>query len=376
MNPSKDQLPVIYVAQPVIGELEARYVQEAIQRGEVSSLGSFVTEFEERFAKRVGAAHGIATCNGTAALHLALLAAGIGPGDEVIVPSLTFVATANVVKYVDASPVFVDIESNYWGLDYSAVRSAITSRTKAIIPVHLYGHPVDMDPIMSLADEHDLVVIEDAAEAHGAEYKGRPVGSIGHVGIFSFYGNKIMTTGEGGIVVTNDEMVAQRAKQYRDHGSDPVRRYWHPVIGYNYRMTNLQAALGLAQLEQLEGFLERKREISALYRSLMSEIPGIEFQAEESWASPVSWMVSILVGPEKRDELMQRLDEKSIEVRPFFYPLHTLPPYQDITSNCPVAEEVSSRGINLPSGVPLTDKDVERVANAVSEFCLKDQQQA
>jgi perosamine synthetase len=366
------------VAQPVIGELETRYVLEALKEGQVSSRGRFVTAFEDQFAAMAGARYGIATCNGTCALHLALLAAGIGPGDEVLVPSLTFVATANAVRYVGATPVFVDILPNYWGIDPDQVSQKITAKTRAIIPVHLYGHPVEMDSIIEIARENGLSVIEDAAEAHGATYKGRPVGALGTAGIFSFFGNKIMTTGEGGMLVTNDALVAERARQFRDHGSDPEIRYWHPVIGYNYRMTNLQAALGLAQLEQLDGFLARKREIADLYHRILGAVPGLVPQSEETWASPVHWMVSLLVKPGRgvsRDTLMQALKEKNIETRPFFHPMHTLPPYRGPDAGpCPVAEEVASQGINLPSGVPLTDQDVERVSNQIREFCWQDRE--
>jgi perosamine synthetase len=366
----------IPVAQPVIGELETRYVLEALSEGQVSSRGRFVTAFEEQFAAMAGARYGVATCNGTCALHLALLAAGIGRGDEVLVPSLTFVATANAVRYVGGTPVFVDILPTYWGIDPDLVSQKITAKTRAIIPVHLYGHPVEMDSIIEIARENGLAVIEDAAEAHGATYKGRPVGALGTAGIFSFFGNKIMTTGEGGMLVTNDALLAERARQFRDHGSDPVVRYWHPVIGYNYRMTNLQAALGLAQLEQLDGFLVRKREIANLYHQILGGLPGLVAQSEESWASPVYWMVSFLVKPGSRvnrDLLMQTLKDKNIETRPFFHPMHTLPPYQGPgVERCPVAEEVAGQGINLPSGVPLTDQEVERVAKEIRDFCLRE----
>ena len=366
----------IPVAEPVIGQLESRYVQQALQEKQVSSRGRFVTIFEEQFAAMSGALYGIATCNGTCALHLALLAAGIGPGDEVLVPSLTFVATANTVRYVGATPVFVDIQPHYWGIDPNLVSQKITSRTRAIIPVHLYGHPVEMDSVLNIAQEHGLFVLEDAAEAHGANYKGRPVGAMGTSGIFSFYANKIMTTGEGGMVVTNDSQMAERARRLRDHGADPNLHYWHPEIGYNYRMTNLQAALGLAQLEQLDGFLRRKREIANLYYQLLGKVPGLVLQSVEDWASPVYWMVSLLVQPGEqvsRDLLMQALLAKGIETRPFFHPMHTLPPHRRPgVDYCPVAERVASQGVNLPSGVPLTDEDVERVASEIREFCLKD----
>jgi perosamine synthetase len=362
------------VARPVIGDLERRYVLKALEEGEVSSRGRFVTDFEERFAERMGARYGVATCNGTCALHLALLATGIGPGDEVLVPSLTFVATANAARYVDAQPVFVDIDSLHWNMDPDLLLSKITARTRAIVPVHLFGHSADMDTILEIANKHNLIVVEDAAEAHGAEYRGRPVGALGNAGVFSFYGNKILTTGEGGMVITNDPQVAEKARRLRDHGADPGRRYWHSQIGYNYRMTNLQAALGLAQLEQLDGFIRRKREIAELYRKYLGEAQGLTFQAVMDWASPVYWMVSLLVESRarvNRDTLMRALETRGIETRPFFNPIHLLPPYEQPGVRCPVAERTASLGLSLPSGASLKDGEVEQVATAVLEFCSK-----
>ena len=238
------------IAEPSLGEKELSYVTECILTGWVSSAGKFVTRFEEIFAEFCGTQHAITTSSGTTALHLALLALGIGPGDEVIVPSLTFIATANAVTYTGASPVFIDSELETWNLDPNLIEEFITPRTKAIIPVHLYGHPVNMAAIVEIAQRHGLVVVEDAAEAHGAKYQGRRVGGIGDLGIFSFYGNKIVTTGEGGMVVTNRADLAEKIRILRGHGMSPERRYWHPVLGYNYRMTNLQAALGVAQMRE------------------------------------------------------------------------------------------------------------------------------
>ena len=243
------------VAEPDLGPLEERYLLDAFQSGWISSIGEYIQRFEEGFAKFCGAGHGIAVSSGTVAIHLALLAAGVGPGDEVIVPTLTFVGTVSPVKYVGATPVFVDSEPEIGTLDPQAVEKAITSRTKAIIVVHLYGHPADMDPILDIARKYELIVIEDAAEAHGAKYKGRPVGSFGNCATFSFYGNKILTTGEGGMIVTNDKDLADRIRFLKDHAMDPNRRYWHPEVGYNYRITNLQAAIGCAQLERFNELL-------------------------------------------------------------------------------------------------------------------------
>ncbi|MEM4522680.1 MAG: DegT/DnrJ/EryC1/StrS aminotransferase family protein, partial [Nitrososphaeria archaeon] len=253
------------VAEPEIGDEELKNVIEAVKSGWVSSKGRFIDEFESSFAKYVGVKYGIATSNGTAALHLALAGLNIGSDDEVIVPDLTFAATINAVLYTRAKPVIVDINPEYWCIDPTKLEKAITSKTKAIILVHLYGHPCDMEPIMEIAEQHNLYVIEDVAEAHGAEYKGRKVGSFGHISCFSFYGNKVITTGEGGMCLTNDREIAERIKILRDHGMSPEKRYWHDVIGFNYRMTNLQAALGLAQLGKIERFIEKKREIAKKY---------------------------------------------------------------------------------------------------------------
>src|SRR6266498_5612724 len=257
--------PRIPVAAPSIGEEEIANVMEAMRSGWISSLGAFIGEFEREFAAFCGARHGVAVSNGTVSLHLALVAAGVGPGDEVVIPSLTFVATANVVRYCGATSVFVDSERETWQLDPAALEARITPRTRAIIPVHLYGHPCDMDPILQFAARRGLAVVEDAAEAHGAQYRGRRVGGLGTTGCFSFYGNKLITTGEGGICVTDDGALAERLRLLRDHGMDPKRTYWHDTVGYNYRMTNLQAAVGVAQFKKLGAFIEKKRQIARRY---------------------------------------------------------------------------------------------------------------
>src|SRR5262249_15412327 len=287
---------------------------------------------EREFADLCGVRHGVAVSNGTVSLHLALVAAGVGPGDEVIVPSLTFVATANVVRYCGAIPVFVDAELATWQLDPAALEAGITGRTRAIIPVHLYGHPCDMDPIRAVARRHNLAVIEDAAEAHGAEYRGRRVGALGTIGCFSFYGNKIITTGEGGMCVTDDARLAERLRSLRDHAMHPERRYWHEQIGYSYRMTNLQAALGVAQMGKIVNFVERKRRLAGWYAEMLAPLAAagrIQLHPEAPWAGSVYWLYSVLVkaGRVSRDEARGRLDARGIETCPFFWPLHLLPPY-------------------------------------------------
>ncbi|KMY69275.1 aminotransferase DegT [Desulfocarbo indianensis] len=339
--------------------------------GWVSSAGEFIPRFEEQFAAFCGSAHGVSAMNGTCALHLALAVLGLGPGDEVLVPSLTFVATANAVSYTGAKPVFVDSEAATWNLDPARLEAAITPRSKAAIVVHLYGHPADMAAIMAIARRHDLTVIEDAAEAHGAEAlldgAWRRVGSMGRMGCFSFYGNKILTTGEGGMLVTDDAELAQRAFWLRDHAMDKSRPYWHPEIGFNYRMTNLQAALGLGQLERVEEILAGKLQVARLYAEGLAGVRGLQAPPAEPWAKSVYWMYSVLVNrdfPLSRDQLRQELLAAGIDTRPFFHPLHTLPPYAK-GQRLPVCEDLAQRGLNLPSGPAISPEEIARVCQVI-----------
>lgn len=356
------------VAAPALTEKELLYVTECILTGWISSAGKFVTRFEEMFAAFCDTKHAIATSNGTTALHLALLAIGIGPGDEVIVPTLTFIATANAVTYCGARAVFVDSETETWNLDPVAVEKAITPRTKAIIPVHLYGHPANMGPLLAIAQKHGLKVIEDAAEAHGARYQGKPVGGLGDMGIFSFYGNKIITTGEGGMLVTNDTAYAERARILRDHGMQPGRRYWHQVLGYNYRLTNLQAAVGVAQMESIEAILSDRRRMAAAYTRHLSGIPGLTTPPAAPWAANVCWLYSIVIDSKLfgcgRDELMTHLGKNDIESRPFFPCVHTQPIYAT-GQQLPVAEHLSANGVSLPSFPHISEDNIQRIAAAI-----------
>lgn len=365
----------IPLAIPYLNGNEAKYVNECLATNWISSKGKFVRRFEEQFARFCGVEHGIATCNGTAALHLVLAARGIGPGDEVIVPSLTFIATVNAVTYTGAKPVFVDSSLDTWGIDPYKARRAITSRTRAIIPVHLYGSPVEMDPILEMAEENSLFIIEDAAEAHGAKYKGKVVGGIGHSGCFSFFGNKIITTGEGGMIVTNDIQLAEKARILRDHGMDPGRRYWHPHIGYNYRMTNLQGAVGCAQLERIEAILTDKRRIDAEYRKRLEDVQEIRIQKKNIWSESVNWIFSILIDEEKvkqtRDEVIESLRKSHIESRPFFYPVHKMPPY--LVKNHPelkIAEMLSRTGLSLPSYAGISEKKIDWVCQVFKKILV------
>lgn len=361
---------MIPVAEPRLGQKELDYVTDCITSGWVSSKGKYVNRFEAAFAEFCGCQYGVATFNGTIALHLVLAALNIGPADEVIVPSLTFVSTANAVTYTGAKPVFVDSEPETWNIDPKAIEAALTPRTRAIIPVHLYGHPADMDAINAIAEAHDLIVIEDAAEAHGACYKGRRVGSLGRAAIFSFMGNKIITTGEGGAVVTNDQALAGRCFFLENHARYPDNPYWHTEIGFNYRMTNLQAALGLAQLEQVDEFIAIRRRNAAHYMARLREVSGITLPPQAPWAENVYWMFAPLIEPEfglDRDTVMGKLREKGIESRPFFYPIHTMPMY-NTGQSLPVAESLSARGINLPSGTNLTEEQIDYICQALIEI--------
>lgn len=362
---------MIPIAEPSLGEEELKNITEAVKSGWISSKGKFILEFEEKFAEYCGCKHGTATSNGTVSLHLALKALDIKKGDEVIVPTLTFIATANAVTYCNAKPVFVDSHPDYWCMDPEKIEEKITENTKAIIPVHLYGHPCDMDAIMDIAREHDLYVIEDAAEAHGAEYKGKKVGSFGDINCFSFYGNKIITTGEGGMCLTDNDELAERMRILRDHGMNPNKRYWHDVIGFNYRMTNLQAAVGVAQIKRLDEFVEKKRRIAGWYSEGLEELEEkglIKRHPEMSWAKCVYWMYCILVHDNvriSRDRLMERLGEHEIDTRPFFYPIHEMPPYKN-NEKFKVAERISIEGINLPSGIKLKKTDIRCIIEALN----------
>jgi len=350
----------IPIYQPALGADEEQHVLAALRSGWISSLGQYITRFEQAFAEFCGVAHGVSVCNGTVALHLALHALGIGPGDEVIVPALTFVASANTVHYTGATPVFADVDPQTWTIDPAEIERLISPRTKAIMPVHLYGHPAKLDAINSLAAEHHLWVVEDAAEAHGAAINDRRTGSLGQIGAFSFYANKIITTGEGGLLTTNDAALAERCRMLRDHGMPPDRRYWHPEIGFNYRMTNLQAAVGVAQMARIDEFIQRKRQIVQQYNRALASLPGLTLPVELPNYTNVYWMYSILVDeayPLTRDELILALRERGIDSRPFFHPLDALPPYYCATP-CPVALRLSQQGINLPSAPSLTDEQV------------------
>jgi perosamine synthetase len=357
---------------PDIGKLEKDYIIKALESGYVSSAGPLVREFEQRFAAYLGISHAVAVVNGTAGLHLALKLLGIGPGDEVIVPALTFIATVNPVVYVGARPVVVDVDPRTWNIDPAAIEKAITKRTRAIIPVHLYGNPADMDAILGLAREYGLYVIEDATEALGSTYKGKKAGTFGHIGVFSFNGNKIITTSGGGMLVTEDPELASRAKILVNQGREPGEtEYEHKEIGFNYRLTNLQAALGLAQLERLPEFLAAKRRNAAVYRQQLQGIPGLSWQQELPGAESNWWLFSILINEEEYGEskkaFMARLNSHGIQVRPLFKPIPWQPCYSHYSlPPCPVAAILYAGGINLPSASFLKQDDIMSVCAKLS----------
>lgn len=360
----------IPVAQPNLSGNERKYVLDCLDTNWISSNGKYIVAFEEKFAEYCNVEHAIATNNGTTALHLALLGLGLEPGEEVIIPTVTYIATANAVTYCGAKAVLCDVTPSTLNIDPEDVQRKITKKTRGIIAVHLYGHPADMQAINQVARDNNLWVLEDAAEAHGARANGKPVGSLGSCATFSFFGNKIITTGEGGMVTTNDKELATRLRLFRGQGMDPDRRYWFPVVGYNYRMTNVQAAIGLAQLEGIEQALDKRRKIAEWYNSAFEDLQGvISLPIEEIWADQVFWMYNVFLrdaGERERDDLMRKLDERGIETRPVFYPMHVMPPYFQ-TSSFPVADNWAARGINLPTYQDLTRDDVLRVVESIRE---------
>jgi perosamine synthetase len=348
---------------------ERRYVDECLDSTWISSRGTFVQRFEQAFANYVGAAHATSVSNGTVALHLALVALGIGPGDEVLVPSFTYVASVNTILQVGARPVFVDSRPDTWQADPEDIRRRITDRTRAVMAVHLYGHPSDMDAIGAICAQHDLRLIEDCAEAFGARIRGRHLGTFGDVATFSFFGNKTITTGEGGMVVTNSGDLCARCAKLKNQGIAQGREYWHDEAAYNYRMTNICAAIGVAQLERADAIVAMKRAVAASYQE---ELAGCEVELHREAAPDVVhsyWMNSILVpAAEQRDPLRRHLASLGIETRPAVYPVHLFPMYRREGESHPVAESLAARGINLPSSSLLAREDVRHIASAIRRF--------
>ncbi len=364
----------IPVNEPIIAPESKQAVIQALETGWISSAGPAITRFEREFADFVGMKHGIAVMNGTAALHLALASLKIGPGDEVIVPDFTMISTITAVMYTGATPVFVDIDRETFAMDPALVAKAVTPRTKAIIPVHLYGHSADMDPILEIAQKHKLAVAEDAAEVHGATYKGRQCGSMGTMNCFSFYANKLITTGEGGMIVTNDDALATRAKCLRDLAHSPEKRFVHTDIGFNYRMTNLQAALGVGQMPHIKEYIEKKQWMGRRYTEELSAIRGLRLPITKDYATNVYWMYAVLVEDTfgmSKDTLRKKLADKGVDTRDFFYPCHSQPflsKHPQFSASFPVTEDVSERGFYLPSGLALTEEQLTFVCSTVREI--------
>jgi perosamine synthetase len=361
----------ISVAQPTLAGNERNYVLDCIDSNWISSIGKYIGMFESAFAAFCGVRHAVATSNGTTALHLALVGMDLQPGDEVIIPTVTYIATANAVRYCGATPVLVDVCPGTMNIDPADIERKITPRTRGIIPVHLYGHPADLDAVNAVAARHGLWVVEDAAEAHGAEVRGRRVGSLGDCATFSFFGNKIVTTGEGGMITTNNDALAEKLRLFRGQGMDPQRRYWFQVIGYNYRMTNIAAAIGAAQMETVEQAIADRNTLAGWYDGALAELrPHLVLPLEQPWARQVYWMYTVFLrdgGEERRDGVMSQLEEMGIETRPVFYPMHCLPPYRE-SAAYPVADRWAQCGINLPTHQGMTRADVQRVADGLRDL--------
>lgn len=364
------------VNEPLIGQQEKDYIADCLQTGWISSEGPYVAQFEAEFAKRVDRDYGIAVANGSMALEAAVTALGIGAGDEVIMPTFTIISCATAIVRAGAVPVVVDCEPDTWNMDIAAIEALITPRTRAIMVVHIYGLPVDMDPLMELARKHGLLVIEDAAEAIGQTYRGRPCGSFGDISVFSFYPNKLVTTGEGGMMTTDSPSLAERCRALRNLCFMPESRFVHEEMGWNMRMTNLQAALGVAQLHRLDAHLARKIEIGHLYNARLGGIDALTLPvARKDYADNMYWVYALVInddGAMTAKDAMQWLGKAGIGTRPFFYPMHQQPVFRKMGLFegicCPVAERIAVRGFYIPSGLAMTNEQVDRVADAVTEL--------
>lgn len=361
------------VSEPDLSPLELEYVDEAIRSTWISSSGKFLDRFEEEFCELTSSSHALAVSNGTVALHLILLGLGVEKGDEVIVPSFTYIASVNAIRYVGATPVFIDVNDSTWGIEASSVLAAITSRTKAVIGVHVYGQPFDLGPIQALCREKGIFLIEDAAEAPFSTYFGRPVGSFGVASSFSFYGNKVITSGEGGAVVTSDANLASKMRMIRSQGMDPKKRYFFPIIGHNFRLTNVAAAILCAQLQRLPEILEKRHEVCNTYDKELWNVSGVELQTKATWSTWTPWLASILIsgGELQRDALALSLSSLGIETRPFFIPIHQMPPYKEFSIDAPlmaVTDSLSERGINLPTSSKMSSSDAKEISREIKRL--------
>jgi len=363
------------VNEPLLCGREKEYLSECIEGGWISSEGPFVRRFEDELAHYLGRRHAIALCNGSAALEIAVSALGIGPGDEVILPTFTIISCASAIVRAGAIPIVVDCEPDTWNMDVRQVEDRITQKTKAIMVVHIYGLPVDMDPVISLSEKYGLQVIEDAAEAHGLMYNGRQCGSFGDISTFSFYPNKLITTGEGGMVVTDNDHLADHCRSLRNLCFQSKKRFVHEELGWNFRMSNIQASIGVAQLERLDESIAKKKYIAQQYNNLLSNIPGIQLPvAKTDYAENIYWVYGILLNhdiPFDAEEAMQRLAKHKIGTRPFFWPMHEQPVFKKMglftEVSCPVAERIARRGFYIPSGMAISDRQIERTAEAVKK---------
>jgi perosamine synthetase len=356
------------VYQPSLGQKEKENVLECLDSTWISSKGKFISEFEKSFSAFIDVDYSIAVSNGTVALHLALLALDIGKGDEVIVPSFTYIASVNAIKYTGAKPIFVDSDYITWQIDSTKVEEKITSKTKAIMVVHLYGLPSEMDSIVSIAKRFNLFIVEDCAEAFGSLYKGKHVGTMGDISTFSFFGNKTITTGEGGMVITKNPLLNEKVIRLKGQGLAKNKEYYHDIIGYNYRMTNICAAIGCAQLERANELISKKIIIAKWYENEFENLPVV-FHSQVGNVKHSFWMISILLKDSKeREKIREYLKSKSIETRPTFHPVHLMPMYYQDGFRLPVAENLGSRGINLPSYPDLNENDVKFICNIIREF--------
>lgn len=368
---------MIPVCEPSLIGNEIEYVTDCLKSNWISSSGKYIQMFEEKFSSFCQVKYGVGCSNGTVAIHLALESLGIGKKDEVIVPTFTMIASSNAVIYSGAKPVLVDADKETWNIDANLIEEKITKKTKAIMPVHIYGHPCDMDAINKIAKKYNLLVVEDAAESHGAEYKGKRTGSLSDAAAFSFYSNKIITTGEGGMVVTGDEKIAEKSRLLRNHAfTEP--RFLHKEMGFNYRMTNIQAAIGVAQMENADKLVESRIKNAKVYSSLLKKVKGITLPPQKEWAKNVYWMYGILIGKDfgpSKGEVMKKLLEKGVETRSFFYPLHRQPVYAgnderfpDLSGSYPVAEELYAKGIYLPSSSFLAKEQIRFIVEKLAEI--------
>ena len=367
----------IPVNEPLLAKNVKKYVLECIETNWISSGGNYVKKFENDFSKFIGMKYGISNTSGTSSLHLAMLSLGIGKDDEVIMPAHTMIATAAAVSYVGAKPILVDIEFDTYNIDPTKIEEKISNKTKCILLVDLFGHPVDYDPILKLSRKYNLYTVDDAAQSHGAKYKGKMVGSLTDISCFSFYANKIITTGEGGMLLTNNKKIAEKASSFRDLCHNKKKRFLHDEIGYNYRMTNLQAAIGTAQLEEIKNFLKIKKNMASVYHENLKNIEGIQFPTSKNYADPVFWMYTILIDKKKfginRDTLMTKLKFFGIDSRTTFISLNKQPPYRKFFKNqkFPISEHVEKNGLYLPSGLAITEKQIHYVCNCIKKIYKK-----